>query len=113
MDVEAGREVDLVEKVAESGYSLAVELDVVQMLTGADLLLVPRAIAEDQPVQGAEAVALGVTPRLCPDRGHELARLEPVGAVAVDEHPRMGCGRRHDTAEAGPVPRRQPSPAIA
>ena len=45
MHVETAGEVDLVEAVSERSHSLAVQLDVMEMLTGADLLLVPRPVA--------------------------------------------------------------------
>src|SRR5262245_55704629 len=58
MDVEARREVDLLEEVSEARHLLPVELHVVEMLAGADFLLVPRAVAEHEAVQDAESVRL-------------------------------------------------------
>src|SRR5262245_11249291 len=56
MNIETAREVDLVEEVLVARDLVTVQLDVVQVLAGTDLLLVPGAVPEHKPVQNAEPV---------------------------------------------------------
>ena len=76
MNVETRREVDLFKEVLELRDPLPIELDVMEVLARANLLLVPTAVAEDQAVQHAEPVSLGVALRLYGCGRNELARGE-------------------------------------
>ena len=75
--------------------SLAVELDVVQMLARADLLLVPGSVAEHEPVQDSEAVGLAVAPRLRLHRRDELsnARASSSARRRLRSHPCVGVAQ--------------------
>ena len=76
MNIETRREVDLLEEVLELRDPLAVELDVMEVLARANLLLVPTTVAEDQAVQHTEPVSLGAALRLHGRGRNELARRE-------------------------------------
>src|ERR1051326_2040968 len=107
MDVEAGREVHLIEVVPESRNLLPVELDVVEVLAGANLLLVPASISEDQSVQRAEPVTLPLTGRKRSRRRNVLPRFERARSLAIRQQPRVGRCREHRAAEARSVSRRE------
>ena len=85
MDIETRREVDLLEEVLEPGNAPAVKLHVVKVLAGADLLLVPGAVAEDEPMKHTVAICLGITLRARLHRGDELAGSQIIGAVETDK----------------------------
>src|SRR5205807_3748795 len=97
VDVQARREVHLVEEAFESRDFLAVQLNVMEVLARANLLLVPAAVAEDEAMQGSEAVALRVEPGLVPRRGQILAGHKSIRTVVVGEEPWVR-GSGHDGA---------------
>ena len=83
-----------------------------QVLAGANLLLVPAAVAEDESVQGPEPVRLRITRRPCAHRRHELPHAERICGLPVREHPavRRSCPDR--SAESGDVSRRETGSAV-
>src|SRR3954447_25128498 len=113
VDVETGREVHLIEEIPETCDPLAVELDVVHVLSGADLLLVPAAVAVHETVQYAEPVRLVVPARVGARRRNELTLGELACPLTVGKRPRMGRSRPDRPPEARDVPRREPRPAVA
>src|ERR1041384_8527271 len=113
MHIERRREVDLIEETLELRDALTVELHVVEVLAGPDLLLVPAAVAEDEPVQNAEPIALAVARRRDARGRHELPSRQRVRALPVDEEPAVGRRRAYRPAESGDVPRREPRAAVA
>src|SRR2546423_9986958 len=112
VDVEARRKVDLVEEILELRDLLAIELDVMEMLARANLLLVPAAVPEDEAVQYTEPIGLGVADRRHAGRRNELARGKRVASVAVGKRPRVGWGRPDRPPELRDVPRRQTRAAM-
>src|SRR5207248_9685524 len=91
MNVEARREVELVEEILEARNLLAVQLYVVKVLAGTDLDLVPAPVAEHESMEDAEAVALRVASRRPAGGADEVGDGEAGGAVSARQEPTGGC----------------------